>query len=169
MALQTNIAVAINALLTGVLDIGTVQHELKNVGPSLNLTTGTGANQADRLFTDTRTLAASANESLDLAGSLVDALGVTLTMARVKLLVIKAAASNVNNVIVGGVGANGWITGFGDATDKLVVRPGGFIILAAPDAVAYAVTAATADLLLIANSGAGTPVTYDIIVVGSSA
>ena len=58
---------------------------------------------------------------------------------------------------------------FGDSSDKLVVRPGGFIHAFAPDATAYAVTATTADLLTIANSAGGTSVTYDIVIIGTSA
>jgi hypothetical protein len=58
-----------------------------------------------------------------------------------------------------------------DPTDKVVVRPGGFqmIGVGTGDLNAYGVTAATGDLLRIANSGGTTSVTYDIIIVGTSA
>jgi hypothetical protein len=133
------------------------------------LASGTGANQADRLFADTRTIAASGTDPLDLNGVLVDAVGTTMSLLRVKFLYVAAAAANVNNVIVGGAGANAFINWVGAAAHTLTVRPGGFLALYAPDATAYAVTAATGDIWQIANSGAGTSVTYDVVIIGSSA
>jgi hypothetical protein len=72
-------------------------------------------------------------------------------------------------VLAGGAAANGWATAFGDPTDKVKIKPGGTLALLAPGATAYPVTPATGDLLQVANSGAGTSVTYDIIVIGASA
>lgn len=51
----------------------------------------------------------------------------------------------------------------------MTVRPGGLLVLAAPDVAAYAVTAATGDLLHVANSAGGSAVTYDVVVIGASA
>lgn len=129
---------------------------------------GAGVNAANRAFFDRRTLSASATESLDLAGSLVDAFGSTITWARVKVLAVTAASANTNNVIVGGTGSNGFINWVSDATDAIVVRPGGMFVLVATDATGYAVTAATGDLLKIANSSSGTSVTYDIAIIGAA-
>jgi hypothetical protein len=129
---------------------------------------GTGADSADKLWTDRRTLAPSANESLDLAGTLLDAFGATLTFARIRAIIIAAATANTNNVIVGGAASNGFISWVGTATDTIAVRPGGVFALIARDATAYAVTAATADLLKIANSGAGTSITYEVAIIGAS-
>jgi hypothetical protein len=130
---------------------------------------GVGADQADRLFTDTRTLAASTSESLDLAGVLTDAFGALITFSRINALIIAAAAANTNNVLVGGAAANQFINWVGDPTDIVTVRPGGLLMLVARDTTGYAVTAATGDLLKINNSGAGTSVTYDVIALGRSA
>lgn len=131
---------------------------------------GTGANQADVLFWDQRPLAASAFEDLDLNGAgLQDAYGANLALARVKGIIVVAASANANNVIVGGAAVNGFISWVGGATHSVTVRPGGVMALFAPDATAYAVTAGTADLLRITNGGAGTSVTYDIVLLGASA
>lgn len=139
-----------------------------NIAAAAQLQTGTGANQADRLFADTRTIAISGTDPLDLAGALVDAVGTTMTLLRVKLLYLKAAAANTNNLIVGN-GTNPFLTWVGAAAHTVTVRPGGIFLLFAPDATAYGVTAATGDVWQIANSGAGTSVTYDVVVIGSSA
>ncbi|MFC8583294.1 hypothetical protein ACFUGD_01775 [Streptomyces sp. NPDC057217] len=138
---------------------------------SVSLADGTGAGKADRVWTATRTLAASASEDLDLAGVLTDAFGATVSFAKIKALMVSAAPGNVNNVIVGGASSNGFITWVGGATHTVTVRPGGALALMAGDADAtgYAVTAATGDLLKIANSGSGTSVTYSIAIIGTSA
>jgi len=166
--LNATLAANILALLTGTVDIGEVSHRVQ-FGPSVNLTDGAGANQANKLFADTRTLAASATENLDLSGVLVDAIGAQLAFTKIKGLLIRAAAANVNNVIVGGLNAAafGVVSLFGVDPSSLIVRPGGFVLLAAPDAAGYAVTAGTGDLLKIANSGAGSAVTYDVVIIGA--
>ncbi|MCK2214289.1 hypothetical protein MF672_010870 [Actinomadura sp. ATCC 31491] len=170
MSLSTRLELILRASQTSSLDLGAAAYT-PQISKTLSLTSGTTAGKADRLFTDRRTLSASATENLDLAASLADAFGATITFAKVKLLYVAASASNSNNVVIGGAGSNGWITPFGDATDKLVLRPGAFVLLGtgAADATGYAVTASTGDILLVANSGAGTSVTYDIAIVGTSA
>lgn len=166
MPLTTKIQVGLEALLTSALDLSTTSSPTK-LHHRIDLANGSGANQANKFWSDRRTLAASGTENLDLAASLTDAFGASITFARVKGLLIRAASANVNNVLVGGHASAAWSTWAGDATDLVVVRPGGLLLLVAPDATAYAVTATTADLLTVANSGAGTGVTYDIAIVGA--
>lgn len=170
MPLTSRITLAATASQTSTLDLGTAVATLAK-SYTADLTNGTAAGQVDRIFHDTRTLAASANEDLDLAGVLIDALGNSLTFARVKGLIISAAASNVNNVVVGGAASNGFISWAGAATHTITVRPGATFSLfaGAADATGYAVTAATADLLRVANSSSGSTVTYDVVVLGCSA
>jgi len=148
------------ALATGIAQLNKTYQAL--------LSTGTGAGQADRIYYTQPTVAASGNTTIDLAGSVVDIFGATVTFARVKGLIVAAASANTNNVIVGNAATNGFITWVGGATHTVTVRPGGFLALMAPDATAYAVTAGTGDLLLFTNSAAGTSVTFDVIVIGAS-
>lgn len=170
MPLTSRITLAATASQTSTLDLGTAVAQLAK-SYTADLTNGTAAGQVDRIFHDTRTLAASANEDLDLAGVLVDALGNSLTFARVKGLIISAAVGNVNNVVVGNATTNGFISWVGAATHTITVRPGATFSLFAgqTDATGYAVTAATADLLRVANSSSGSTVTYDIVILGCSA
>lgn len=168
MSLTSRIGVELTALLTGTADFGPPSSDVRKAR-SFPLANGTGANQADKLFADRRTLAASGSESLDLAGSLADNLGATVTFARVRALMIEASSSNTNNVVVGGAASNAFVNWVSDATDKVVIRPGGLLLLVAPGATGYAVTAATGDLLQVANSGGTTGVTYDITIIGASA
>lgn len=129
---------------------------------------GTANGQADILFHDVRTLAASASENLDLAGVLANAFGNTVTMAEVAALYIEADAANTNDVVFGPAASNGFLGPFGDASDRLKIGPGKCAFIPAP-AAGWAVTAGTGDQLFVGNGGSGTPVTYTIILVGRTA
>lgn len=167
MALTTKIDAKLVATLTDALDLSTVSDPL-TIEKALRWASGTGANQADMLWHDRRTLAASATENLDLAGVLVNGLGDTVTFARIKAVFVLAAAANTNNVNVIREGTNG-VPLFLALGDGIPVRPGGLFLWAAGDATAVVVTASTGDLLTVTNSGAGSAVTYDIAVVGATA
>lgn len=169
MTLNATLSVGAAATLASTLDLAESTSKMSEVYKAI-LTNGTAAGQVDRLWSDTRTLAASANEDLDLAGALLDALGGPAVFARVKGLIIAANPANVNNIVVGNATTNGFATFFGAATHTLVLRPGSVFALLAgtADATGYAVTAGTGDLLRVTNGGAGTSVTYDVIALGTS-
>jgi len=168
MALTSKIITNIVSTLTNPLDLTTpaAPHAIKK---SLALATGTGANQADLVFSDTRTLGASANEDLDLAGVLTDPFGIVMTFARIKMMYFFAAAANTNNVEIGGAAATQFVNWVNAAADVIILRPGGVFLLTAPDATAYAVGAGASDFLRVTNGAAGTSVTYDIVLIGASA
>lgn len=169
MALSNaSLSVAVNATQTNALDLttGTFPTTVRKV---MNLTAGTGAGKGDKMWSDRRTLIASATEDLDLAGVLLDVAGAAITFARIKGLYISADAANTNNVVIG-AGTAPWI-GLLGATHTITLRPGAFVGFGtgSADAVGYAVTPTTADILKIANSAAGTPVSYDVVIIGVSA
>jgi len=168
MPLTTNIDVNVRALLTGANDIGDVAANLAR-NFSANWGSGTAMGQADLIWGDTNTLAASANTDIDLAGVLTNPLGGTLTFARIRLILVIASAGNTNNVVLGNAASNQFVGPFGAATHTAAVRPGGMFMAAAPDTTGWAVTAGTGDLLRVANSAAGSTVDYSIMVIGASA
>ncbi|MFF8656822.1 hypothetical protein [Streptomyces huasconensis] len=169
MALSSALSMAATISQTKALDLTTVADPLQ-FRRAVNLTDGTTAGKADKVFHDRRTLAASATEDLDLAGALLDAFGAAITFVRVKGLFISAAAANQNNLVVGNATSNGWATLL-NATGTLTLRPGASVgaMAGQADPTAYVVTAGTGDVLKVANSGAGSAVTYDIVIVGASA
>lgn len=170
MALETVISLGVLAKQTKTADLGAIPNDTLDFSKRVQLRTGTAAGQADRLFYDERTLAASANEDLDLAGVLVDNFGATFTLLRVKALVVTASASNVNNVVVGAAASNAWAALLG-ATGTITVRPDTTVAVFAggADGTGYAVTGGTGDLLRFTNSAGGSSVTYQVIVIGASA
>lgn len=169
MTLNTKILVQLGASLSSALDLASVSSPLDK-SRQLNWSSGTAANKADTLWHDERTLSASGTEDLDLAGSLSGILGGTVTFVKVKAVLVLADAGNANDVVVGGAASNGFVGPFGAADNTVAVKPGGVLLMAAPGAAGLGtVTAGTGDLLHVANSSSGTSVTYQIVIVGTSA
>lgn len=166
--ITTTAAMSLTAVLANVPDLGTDQSR-RMISASQVLTDGVAAAEANLLFSDTRTLAASATEDLDLAGALTNPLGVAQVFARIKAIFVQADAANTNNVNITRPASNG-VPLFLAAGDGIGLRPGETfgLLVGAADAVGHAVTAATGDLLTFTNAAAGTPVSYSIIVIGAS-
>lgn len=159
-----DIALRINLTQSGTGDLGTPKMRA-TADKILSLSEGTDAtNKANIMFADTRTVALSANENIDLSGALSDAFGASIVAAEIVAIYIAAAAANANNVQVTRPASNGFIGPFMATGDGVSIKPGEYALFVSQSG--WAVTAATGDLLNIANSGAGTSVQYDIIVVG---
>jgi hypothetical protein len=166
MALTSTITAGIAATQTNILDLVTGSGKISR-STAITLASGTGANQADLIWSDTRTVAASGTDALDLAGSLTTLYGTTLTIVKLKFVLVFAASGNTNNVRVNRPASNG-VPLFLAAGDGIDVLPGGFFAWCAPGA-GVTVTAATGDIINVDNSSSGTSVTYDIYVGGTSA
>lgn len=155
----------ISTAISNVLGLGTADDPVSKDYTQL-LSNGTGANQVSQQWHDQRTLGASASENIDIqAGTFKNAFGVAIAFTKIKAMIIKAAAGNTNDVIVGAQGANAWLGMLGQTTATIKVKPGGVFAWIAPDVNGGAVAAG--DLLKILNGGAGTGVTYDITIIGT--
>ncbi|MFB0875470.1 MULTISPECIES: hypothetical protein [unclassified Sphingobium] len=159
-----NIALSVAAKLTGTADLGnplapvTLEKVIRIVG-------GTDAlGKADILFADTRTIAASSSENLDLAGVLTGLLGGTITAAEITAIIVTADAGNTNDVQIFGAASNAFNGPLSGTTPKLSVGPDDVAMIT--NRKGWTVTAGTGDILLVGNSGSGTPVTYTIILIG---
>lgn len=168
MAVTGTVSSTVSGSQTSALDLGTVTFPYTTTA-SAAYTAGTGAGQVDKVFTDTRTLTASATEDLDLAGSLTDIFGATITFARIKAIHVSAAAGNTNNVQVTRPASNGvpWLMAAGDG---IALRPGAWNTWGsgAADATGVVVTAGTGDLITFTNSAGTTGVTYTVVILGCS-
>jgi hypothetical protein len=164
--LSGNINIAMAITLLNAMDIGGANYPI-NFGANFSFENGSGDNQANAAWTDERTIAASGSENLDMVGVLADAFGATISISKIKALLVAASANNTNDVLIGGHATAALASFFGDATDVLRVKPGGAIALIAPKSAGYPVTATTADLIKVANSAGGSSVTYKILVIGA--
>ena len=159
MALTTDFLFRVKAIESGSPDLSVLKDTLDYM-KNLIWASGTGANQADVLWHDQRTLTASATEDLDLAGSLTGVLaGTTLTYVELKGLIIFAAAANTNDVQLTRPASNG-VPLFLAASDGLAVGPGGLFVWLNPGDGGVTVTAGTGDLLTLTNSAGGTSVVH---------
>jgi hypothetical protein len=167
---NTALSLVFGAVLNNALDMGVVATAPLAYPYSKAFSTGVGAGQADQMFFDQRNIAASGNDDLDLTGTaLQNALGVNIAFARIKILIIEALGTNVNNLIVGNAAANPWVGPFGAGTHTNQVRPGGALIMVCSDITGWPVVAGTGDILRVANGGAGSAVDYKITLVGATA
>ncbi|WP_367128324.1 hypothetical protein [Saccharothrix sp. HUAS TT1] len=167
MTLNSRINLGVLAELSNQLDLSAAAVPL-SYAKSIPLLNGTGANQADKVFQDSNSIAASSTTSLDLAGGgLTDALNNSLTFVKLKAVIVYAEPTNTNNVVVTRPASNG-VPLFSAAGDACPVLPGGTFVWVAPGA-GVTVTAGTGDLLDLVNSGAGSAVDYDIVLLGTSA
>ena len=139
--------------------------------PSLKVTytAGTGNNQINRRVTKRYTIAGSANQDLDLAASLTDDFGDTITFTKIKELIVSLAAPDGTlKVRVGPQNVtNGWQGPFGGvgASDYVdVFHHQRFV----DPFTGFAVTAGTGDILRIHNPG-GSSVTVDVVIAGLGA
>lgn len=160
---SAKLSMGFEAVQTNALDV-TTGRASTSINKVWNFSDGTGADQAKAVFTDTRTLSASATEDLDLAGVLTDAFGSTITAAKVKAIMITAAAGNTNNVQVTRPASNG-VPLFMAAGDGVALTPGAGFSAVFPDANGVAVTAGTGDLITVTNSAGSTSVTYTVAIL----
>lgn len=155
--------VHLDAVFGNSIDIGSLKHTI-DYKKDFVIASGTGANQANQVWVDSRSISGSSTDSLDLAGSLTDAFGSTTTFTNIKGIMIYSATTNGNNLVVGG-GSNAFINWVSNATDEIIITPGGMFMLYNPAADGYAVTASTGDILAIENTS-GSSATYEIILFG---
>lgn len=163
MSLTATVRLQVDSKLTGVADLSSPTDQLKKI-LSVVLANGSGANQAQQHWHDERTLSAT-SENLDLAASLTNGLGQTVTFSTVKTIIIYNKSTTSGQVIaVGGAAANQFVNWVANSSDIVRIGPGGFLALSSP-VDGFAVVAGTGDQLKI-DAGAAT-ITYGIIIIGT--
>lgn len=167
MSLLTKYRGGFSTTYTGSADLGNPVQSVPFGGEG-SMTSGTADRKADLVFSDIRVLAASTSEELDLAGSLSDVFGATLTFVKIRGIYISAAAANGGNIVVGGASSNAFAGPFADDTDKIELPAEAYLEWVNPKG-GWAVTAGTGDLLKIENDDSGASGTYTIQIVGTSA
>lgn len=161
--LTANVSIAVGGAYSNTVDLMTSQGTLAFGSHPVAFSFGTGLNQANMLFTDTRSTAAS--EDLDVsAGGLIDAFGNAFTIVRMKTLIVCTPTANTGNIVLGG-DANS-VPFLSTAATTVTIKPGACFVLTDPSAAGITVTNATGDVIQAAPS-AGTQA-YDILVIGAS-
>lgn len=150
---------------TGGTGLGNSSYTLP-ITYNFTLTGGGGADQVTKVYSASRTIAASGSENLDLAASLTDDFGASITFASVKFILFIADPANVNDVVIGAAASAQFQGPLGDVDQTIQVSPGEIFLITKRAATGWPVTATTADLLMVANSGGTTGVTYRVVLLG---
>lgn len=129
---------------------------------------GTGSQQGDEAYFNSRQLSAGGNEDVDLAGGLTNIFGDALTFVEVIGILVVADENNGGNIVFGPASPNGFLGPFADASDRLKLAAGERFLITNTGA-GWAVTAGTGDLLNFANDDGGAVANYELVVLGRSA
>ena len=168
VTLNCTLRASLQWALLDTLDLSTVGDQA-TLQYSQNIANGTAVSTADLIWHDTRTLAAAANDDLDLNALTQSIFGTTVTKAILKVKAIVIAVTTTTSgyyLKVGASGGNEWIAAFGATGD--LVKVGANSVLVLSNLVdGWAVVNGATDLLRINNPSAG-PVTYNIAILGTS-
>ena len=167
MSVTAEVRLSVSGRQVNTADLGSAIQRF-DLTATESLISGVAAGAVDRVFADERTLIASATEDLDLAAVLLDFAGAAITFAKIKGIFIQAADGNTNNIHVSRpAGATG-VPLFLAISDGFVIPPG-FCFAWFGSGAGVVVTPASGDLITITNAAGGTPVTYKVIILGTSA
>ena len=162
-SLTSKIVLNVGTTYTGSSGLGT-SIETLNLDYSIDLASGSGANQANVIYSASRSLADDVNEVLDLyaSGTLTDSFGTALTMTRLKTLILYNTSTDASLLVGGGTTP---VALFADASDIVTLPPGGKFMMSAPDATGILLS--TNKNLKLAHNGTGTSaLVYKIIAIG---
>jgi hypothetical protein len=128
---------------------------------SLALTDGTGANQAQIVWSDSRTIGAEGDDFVDAAGE-TDDRG-TVAFTAVKLIYIR----NTGSVPLNLIGNGDWATGPQKLpnTSNYEIPAGGCWLATNPTAAGWSV-GASPKYITIQNQSVSTAATYEIVLIG---
>lgn len=162
--LVTNIDLRFSSNLTGTVGLAQASVPLA-VTKQVALANGVASGQADAVYTASYAIGTGATQSIDVKGSLVDALGTAFTPAKLKAVYIYSQPANTTNLtLLGDVNS---VPILNTAATTATLLPGGLFLVIQPPLAGIAVTAATGDIIKIVNA-AGATANVDVILVGTS-
>lgn len=162
--LTSSVQISLTSDFTETLDLSTPRDKLFYT-INKSFANGTDSAQCDVIWHDTRTLTSGSSENLDLAGSLTNSFGSTVTFVRVRAMLIENKSASMT-LTIGGAASNAWATWAGATTHTVTIATSGVFLLIAPDE-GYEVTAGTGDILKVLNSS-GSSTDYNVWIAGAS-
>lgn len=134
-----------------------------------SLADGTGLDQCDLVYgAKAVALSGSGTNNLDVAGTLSDFYGATITAVKLKFFYFKNLSTTAGDTITLGNHASAALLLWGAAAHTKTVGPNGVLYHWEPSLAGVTVTASTGDILKILNDSANAN-TYDIAFGGTSA
>jgi hypothetical protein len=168
MTVELSSRLAIKGALTTTRDAGDAGVAISEVS-SYDIADGTGADQANAIYVDDFSIAASGTLAIDLSGSLVDPNNNTKAFTAVKEILIKADITNTNNLVYGNAATNQFIGPTASATHTVAIKPGArWNVTDGYSAAGWPVANGSTDNILLTNSAGGTAVTGTIVIIGEA-
>lgn len=132
--------------------------------PAINFANGNGNGQANRVYTNsaTMTIVASGTLSLDLSGALTDAFGNTLTLTKLRGLLIEHLTTTTASYVTIGGGSN---PVFGSKIDGLEIYNGDHFLWTCKNG--YTIAGGSNDALRIVNADGSNSATVRVSLLGS--
>jgi hypothetical protein len=162
--LSGSVRVAVSAIATKLGDLSTANENLTYSAVD-TLAFGSTTTLVDQIFTDTRTIAASTTDILDLVGGLTNKFGTTINFAKIKAVILHNRSTDAGCILT--VGNSTAVLWRGAAAHTETLAKGAKSVHV--DLTGWAVVGGASDLLDIVNASATAVATYDIIVIGTSA
>ena len=167
--LSCEIRASLAWLFQDALDLSTVSDASK-LDYSQMLADGVAADQADKIWHDQRTVAAGANDDLDLTALASSLFGGSLSISLAKLkavLLVNTSTTAGDKLRLDSSVANACTGPFGgSATSKIEIGADSALLLSSKKD-GWTVTGGTGDILRLSNPGANA-IIYKIVVVGTS-
>jgi hypothetical protein len=171
MSLAANLTLALQATAGSSPDVGSGLYTIDEEILLAALTTGSGENQATRIWSDVSGLLTSPAVQIDLKSpQTTDQLGQALAFSKIKALLIRNLTPGDEEPwirIFSDDGTEGpqWYSAFG-LSYEVCIRPGGTLLLIAPDAHGYDV-GQSADNRYLELNAEGAALDYQIILIGA--
>jgi len=167
MTQETRLNLKINTKLFKPPNIGQVDSEVSR-DLLTTLKQGVGADQANTVFFDRRTLLLSVTHTYDLAGGINDAFANVINFTTIKTLILFADQSNTDFIIAQcpTVALKGWSAPWGAFDRGNKIYPGGLWYLSNPDVTGMPVVGGTTDQFEIVNNSSSASAKYELILIG---
>jgi len=125
-------------------------------------TSGASTNQMNVIVRESVTLTNAQTRTIDLAGGVSDSFGDVTTFTTVRFLCLVADEDNADPVALGASGEDAWAAWCGGTNHTVTIRPGGILLLTAPDS-GYTITDSK---LMVRNTGTNAAA-YSIYIGGA--
>jgi hypothetical protein len=135
--------------------------------PDKIIGSGTGAEQSDLAYFDTRSIVASGDDNIDLNSDLKSPIGEKLNFARITAIMIKAKSTNGDDIIYSPGPSMGFVGPFPDATSSIKISPGETFLVTSTN-LGWIVVPASGHFIKIANSNSTGAASYDLVIIGRS-
>jgi len=152
---------------TEALDLSSVD-DVASINFTVSLANGTGDNQVNELWHDSRSLSAASNDDLDLTALTRTIFGTSVTSSfsiLKAILIHNTSTTDGDDLYIDSSVSNSIVTPFNASATSKIEIPASSPLVLANVLSGWAVTSGTADILRITNDGAGS-VDYKIALLG---